>query len=327
MDTLLFALNAVLPLVLLIALGYVLKRIKFLTPEFLKIGNKLIFRVALPVMLFMNIYNVESLANIEIEPALFAMGGILGAFIIGFILVKLSTKEIRQKGVVHQGVFRSNYAILGIPLATMLCGEPAKTMASFISAFTIPLFNILAVVALTMYDNEGLDRKASIKKTLKGIAKNPLIWGVMLGVLVVAIRELFVKWGIDFRIKDIEFLYKSATNLSSLTTPLALIILGGQFEFKSIKGFKTQLIVTTVTRTVIVPAVCLTVACLLGFRGAAIASFVAVFGSPVAVSSSVMATEMNGDGELAASIVVATTVVSAITLVVLISVLQTLGMF
>ena len=142
------------------------------------------------------------------------------------------------------------------------------------------------------------------------------------------VRQLFVTWGWTFRLSDIKFLYTSANYVSSLTTPLALVVLGGQFEFASFKNYTKQIIVATVARTVFIPAVFLTVACVVfGFRGADVATFVAIYGSPVAVASAIMAREMHGDGDLAGALVVSTTVVCTFTLIVMITVLKACGVF
>ena len=334
MDNVVFALNAVLPIVILIELGFILKKVGFFTKEFLSVANKFCFRVLLPTMLFMNIYKIESLADINWNTAIFCVVSIIVAFVIGLVLVKIFIPVRDQKGVVLQCVFRSNYAIIGIPLAEMIYGEAGKEVASLMSAFTIPVFNILAVIALTMYvtddkaEGETVNAGAQIKKTLIGIAQNPLIHGVLAGVVVVLVRQLFVTWGWTFRLSDIKFLYTSANYVSSLTTPLALVVLGGQFEFASFKNYTKQIIVATVARTVFIPAVFLTVACVVfGFRGADVATFVAIYGSPVAVASAIMAREMHGDGDLAGALVVSTTVVCTFTLIVMITVLKACGVF
>ena len=332
MENIIFALNAVLPIVLLIALGYILRKVGFFNEGFLSVGNKLCFRVLLPTMLFMNVYKIESLADINWTTAVFCVASIVVAFFIGLIIVRLFIPVRDQKGVVLQCVFRSNYAIIGIPLAEMIFGEAGKQVASLMSAFTIPVFNILAVIALTMYMGdeqvESINVGKQIEKTLVGIAKNPLIIAVLSGVVVVLVRQLFIMWGWSFRFSDIKFLYTAANYVASLTTPLALIILGGQFEFESLKNYTKQIIIATVARTVFIPAVFLVVACVVfGFRGADVAAFVAIYGSPVAVASAIMAREMHGDGDLAGALVVSTTVVCAFTLVIMISILNSCGIF
>lgn len=337
METIIFALNAVLPIVALIALGYGLKRIGFLTEEFVSVGNKLCFKIFLPVMLFMNIYKVKDLNGLEPSFALYAVLGILGTALLGVILSIIFIRNGKQKGVVAQCVVHPNYAIIGVPLASMLLGAEGEFKSSILSAIAIPIFNIVAVIILSSFDNEGLDRKQTIKKTLIKIVKNPLIHGVLLGVSCVAIRQAFgLPALLNGAITDptvtnqngdnpLYFAFVALNFVSQATTAVALIVLGGQFEFSSFKRNLKPVLVATIGRTALVPAIFLTLAALLGFKGGDMAAFVAVFSSPVAIVSAIMAREMNADADLAATLVVSTTVASGITVTVAVVLLRALA--
>lgn len=332
MSDLLFSLNVVMPIILVVALGYVLKRKKFLSKDFLANANKLVFKVLLPVMLFVNVYNISGLNEIRWDICLYAVLGILGLFIIGLVVVLLFIKDPKQKGVILQCVFRSNYAIIGIPLAEMVFPNGGAAIASIVSAVSIPVFNILAVISLSVFiqDDKSVDLKAKIKDVLIKICKNPLIHGILLGILVLAIRELFIGLDIEFRLStNLEFLYKALTWLKNITTPLALIVLGGQFEFSAVKKLWKQIVLGTSIRTVIAPALGLVIAYFAfpSFDGACFAALLALFGSPVAVSSAIMATQMNNDDELAGQLVVWTTLVSSITIFICITILKSIGIF
>ena len=154
MDTLIFALNAILPIILLIFFGYFLKRKNFLDEAWFKKGNKLIFRVCLPFLLFTNVYNIESFTAINWSVVIYSEIAIFTVFFLGMLLVKLTIPDDRQKGVVLQCTFRSNFAIIGLTLAESLGGPEGVGIAAILSAFSIPTFNILAVIALTMF-NKG----------------------------------------------------------------------------------------------------------------------------------------------------------------------------
>ena len=324
MDTFLFALNAVLPLVILIALGYLLKCTKIVSGDFFKQANKLVFKLFLPVTLFLNIYKIESIANIDLKTPLFALGAVIAVFFLGLIVALIFFKDGRERGAVWQGVFRSNYAILGIPLAGLIFGEEGTSVASILSAVVVPAFNILAVIALSIFRGNG--EKPQFKKVCLDICKNPLIHGVLLGIVALLIRFIFVKTNVSFRISNVDFLYKSLTYIGNVTTPLSLIVLGGQFEFSSFKNSKKSIIIATFTRLIVVPAFVLTVACLaFGFRGASVVAFIAAFGSPIAVSSAIMAQEMGADGELAGSLVVSTTIGSVFSLTLIIAIVKALA--
>ena len=326
MNIFLFAFNAITPIILLILLGYILKKINFLDEGWFKKGNKFVFRICLPVLLFMNVYNIKSLAEIDWTVVLYAELIIFVIFFLGLLLVKLTIPEEKQKGVILQCVFRSNFAIIGIPLAESLGGSEAMGIASILGAFSIPTFNILAVIALTMYSKGENGRKANLGDTLKKILTNPLILGVATGMVVLVIRSLLpvsAETGeIIFSLKnDVPWLFNAVSNVSKICSPLALVVLGGQFDFAAVKELKKQIAIGTVARVVAVPGIALSVAIvlstytnILNFSPQVYPALIALFGSPVAVSSAIMAQEMDNDGTLAGQLVVWTSIASIFTI-------------
>lgn len=328
-DALLFSANAVLPIVIVIALGYVLKRIGMLTPQFLDVGNKLTFRVLIPTMLFLNVYNINSFSEINFWFVLYGIAAVIVIFLVGIPIYCAFTKDPAKRGALIQSIFRSNYAIIGIPLATSLFGDKGAAAAGVMSAFCVPLFNVLAVITLTIFNNGSTKSKVSVKKILLGIVKNPLIIGTVAGLAVLGIRELFVMGGIEFRLRDIEFLYTSMNNVKNICTPFALLILGGKFEFSAVGRLKKEIILGTFMRIVAVPVLGLLGAYFLvpNVAGEHFATYVGVFATPVAVSSAIMAKEMGADDELAGQLVVWTSLVSAVTIFIYVTVLRSMGIF
>ena len=195
-----------------------------------------------------------------------------------------------------------------------------------LSAFAVPLFNVLAVISLSLFGKDENGR-INVKKMILGILKNPLIDSIALGAVFLLIRALFVKCDIDFRLSDVTWLYDGVlAKLSAVATPLALVALGADFEFSKITSMKREIILGTVIRVVIVPIIGLGTALALGcFWGAEIAAFVAVFATPVAVSSVPMAQQMGADSALAGQLVVFTTVSSALTIFVITIILRSIG--
>ena len=336
MDTLLFAINAIFPILLLVVLGYILKRKSFLDEDWFKKGNKLIFRICLPAMLFVNVYNIEALSQINWLVVLYSEFAILILFLLGILLVKFTIKDEQQKGVVLQCVFRSNFAIIGLPLAESLGGAEGVGIAAVLSAFSIPTFNILAVIALTMYRKEN-GEKIKLKDMLKKIVTNPLIIGVMIALAMLAVRAI-IPAGADgqpvFTLKkNIPLLYNTISNLAKICSPLALVICGGLFNFSAIKSRKKPIAIGVLVRVIITPLIAIGIAILLSKHTSvlnletnAYPALLALFGSPVAVSSAIMAQEMNNDGELAGQLVVWTSVASVVTLFVFILALRSLGL-
>ena len=322
-----FALEAVLPIIIVVAIGYLIKRIGLLTADMAKVINKLVFRVFLPVMLFLNVYKIENLADIELDYIIYAAIATVLVFALCIPAVILVTKRGERRGALLQACFRSNYALIGIPLAESLFGQTGVSVATVLSAVSIPIFNILAVVSLSVF-GKG-EQKPSVKKILLGIVKNPLIQSIFLGLAVLGVRTIFLRNGISFRLTEIKPMFTVLDYLSRLATPLALLMLGVQFEFSAVRELKREIIFGTLMRTVIVPVMGLGIAFIFfrHFGGAKFAALVALFATPVAVSSVPMAQEMGADHTLAGQLVVWTTLVSSVTVFLISFLLKLAGIF
>ena len=328
------AANAVLPLVLLIALGYLLRQKNILSDDYLKLSNKLVFNCFLPCMLFINVYSIESVAAINWQIVSFCvlMLGVL--FLLGMGTAVLASSVPERRGVILQCIFRSNFAIIGLPLAGALGGEEGMAVAAVISAFAIPTFNILAVISLSVFlKGEGGERK-SVRSILLNIAKNPLILGVMLGLVCLLLRSaqitLFGELVFSLQ-RDMKFVHTTLDHLKSMTSPLALIVMGGQFRFSAVRGMFREIVVGTLWRIVLAPALGIGAAILLSRLGvlscgpAEYPALIALFGSPVAISSAIMAAGMKNDAQLATQLVVWTSVGSVATIFITTCVLMVFG--
>lgn len=315
------AVNAVVPILLLILLGYFLQRIGFLNDSFSKTGNELVFKVCLPVMLFVNIYNIAGFSAIDWTVVLYAMGALGILILIGVIVALTATKVAQRKGVLMQCVYRSNFAIIGLPLASALGGDAAAATAAVLSAFIIPTINATSVVALTVF----LEKKSKIDvwKIVKGILKNPLILGVCAGLLALGIRQaqvdLFGEVVFSLQ-RDTTFLYTTLNNIKAITSPFALIVMGARFKFSAVRGLFKEIAIGTAFRIIVAPLVGVGLAVLLSkgfgwfdFGNAEYPALIALFGSPVAVASAVMAAGMKNDEQLATQLVVWTSVLSILT--------------
>ena len=356
-DIFLTSVNAIVPIILLIVLGYLLKRINFLNTNFVKTGNKFVFRVCLPCMLFINIYDkMDSFADIRWDIVLYAVIVICLIFGLGLVTAILTTKRADRRGVILQCSFRSNFAIIGLALVERLGGDVG--IASVISAFSIPVFNILAVIALSVFVKEpspevaeSIDGVAveappvskakkfgkSAKDILLNIIKNPLIIGVAVGLLFVGIREIeraCCGGEVPFALNNqLKFLYTAVKDIKSVATPLALVILGGQFEYSAVKGMTKEIIVGTVWRIVLAPLIGIGLAVLfskltpvLNDLDAVYPTLIALFGTPVAVSSAIMAGAMKNDEQLATQYVVWTSLGSIITIFATVLILMGCGL-
>ncbi len=330
------AVNAIFPIILLILLGYFLKRIKFLTKDFLKVGNNLVFKLCLPSMLFLNVYGIDNFSAVQWNLIWYCLAVIAVLFTVGFLTAVFFTKVPQRKGVLMQCIFRSNFAIIGLSLAGALGGDKAVGVAAVVSAFTIPVFNIISVVALIIFAQKAENKWESFKKILLNIAKNPLIIGVLSGFLCLGIRtaQVWIFGEPVFTLKgNLTFVYKALENLKAIASPLALIILGGNFEFSAVRGLLKEIIAGTVGRIVAAPLIGIGGAVLLSkytnFLSCGAAEYpalIALFGTPVAVASGIMAGAMENDEQLAAQLVVWTSICSIMTLFLTVCILMAAGL-
>jgi malate permease and related proteins len=334
LNTFIFAMNAIMPIVILIGLGYLLKRMHFFDVHFFNLLNKYVFRIALPALLFYNIYKIEDFSEIKWGVVLFAVIVTLAFFTLGILVVTFTVKPINQKGVMLQAITRSNFALIGIPLAQTLGGFEALVVVALLSAVSIPLANVLSIVALSMFQRNELGERISFTKMIENIIKNPLIIGVFTGLLFLLIRGFIPTVNgekVFLLSRDIKFSIDAIRLLSVTASPMALIALGGQFEISAVKELAGQITQGVLWRIVIVPGVALTLAYI--FRDQisgmeyAFPALIALFGTPAAVSSAIMASEMGGDAKLAGQIVVWTTIFSMFTLYFTVVIFRMLGMF
>ena len=329
------AVNALFPLIITIFLGYILKRRGFFTKEFLRVGNKAVFKIGLPAMLFVNVYDIAGFASINWNIVLYAVAAFFVVVAVGFVIAIFTTPVPARRGVVWQCTFRSNIAIVGLSLAAALGGDEAVAVAAIVSSFTVPLFNVMAVIALSVFVDGGKG-KISIRNIVLNILKNPLILGIAGGLLCLAIRELqnALFGEVLFSVqRDTAFLYKVVSNLKAMCTPLALLVLGGQFEFSAVKGLRKEIFWATLSRIAIAPLIGIGCAILLSARTDLIScgvneypALVAMFGSPVAVSSAVMAGNMGSDEQLATQLVVWTNIFSIFTIFAEVCILMSMGL-
>lgn len=332
MNTFLFALNVILPLILLISLGYYLKKIRFFDLYFASNLNKYIFRVGLPVLLFFNVYAVDRFDVIDWSVVIFSVLSILGIFAIGLISVLLMIKDNEQKGVILQGIIRSNFALIGIPLASALGGTDALAIVAILSAFSIPITNILSVFALTYFHQDAAQDPISFKKLMQAIITNPLIIAVFLGVIVLLVRSFIPRVDGEpvFMIKNqFNFLYETLRLISLTATPMALIALGAQFEFQGNRASIKPIVIGVAWRVAIAPGIIMLIAYLLTpyfpGLGTSYHILIAMFAAPVAVATVVMTHELGGDEKLAAQLVFWSNVMSILTVFIFIVIFRSVG--
>ena len=314
-NDLLFSCNVVVPIFLLIVLGYVLTRVKLWDEHFLKVANNVCFKCLLPVLLF---YNVASANIFEVFNGKLILYVCLCACVLCgtlFVIVPLFVKDNKRKGVMIQGTFRSNFLLFGVPLGLSIGGTAGSTLAAVVASFYVPVINMLSVISLYAF-SESKDK--NLKAALIGIVKNPLIIGGVSGLLFSLVRNT-----IGFEIPTM--LDTTLNNIKSTATPFAFLILGGDLKFGNLLKNVKFSAMSVLGKIVIIPAVMITVSALLGFNQLEMAILIAVFATPNAVSSYAMARNYEADYELAGEIITLGTLFSIITIFIFITLSKSFG--
>ena len=314
MQNVIFTFNVVAPVFLLIFLGYGLKIRGFINQNFILISSKIVFNVTVPALVFVELSTTDFRVTFDLKPIIFAYIGLLIFFALSWILAIFLTREGRDQASFIQGSVRSNYAIVGFALLSNTFGDQVLGKAAILLAFIMPLFNVLAVIALTVPVKK--EKQFSYKKTIIEIITNPLILATF-----VAIPFSY------FQISIPQFLMKTIDYLATLTLPLALLGIGGSLNFKTIKKDSKLALFATLIKIVIVPASLTYVAALLGYRGEELAVLFMLFATPTAIVSFIMAEAMGCNSELAGNIIVTTTLGSIFTLSLGIFIMRSMGLF
>ena len=286
-------LNAVLPLFLVMGLGYIARCTGAISRTDVPKINKWAFKFFMPVMLFYNIYTSDLSAAVQPKLIAYTAACLLVLYGLSFAYVMATEKCDNMRGVMIQGIYRSNFVIMGIPLAAQLVEGADLGPVVILVAVVIPIFNVLAVITLELFNG---------KKPTVG---RMLLIGLKLPTAVES----------------------AAGMIGKAASPLMLFLLGAFFEFKGIGTYKKQLATVCIGKLAIVPAIFLTVSVLCGIRGVELAAMIAIFGSPTAVSSFTMTQQMGGDAALAGDIVVFTSALSCVTMFAWALALKSLGMF
>ena len=312
MSNLIVAISAVIPMFTLMTIGAFVKYQKWLSDEELNHMKRMVFRVFFCCMMFHSIYTTDLASTFRPKLMLFGACGVLAIFTLAMLIVPKIEPENRRRGVIVQAIFRSNFVLMGIPIVANIFGDENIAVTTMMIAVIIPIYNVLAVFALETFRGG----KFSLMPILIGVLKNPMILGAIAGALCL-ISGIHIPKPI----------LKPIGQIASATTPVALIILGASFKFGSTHEHRNQLTGCVIGRLLIVPAVILSVALALGFRGIDFLTLIAIFGTPCAIVSFAMAQQMGGDSELAGNCVVFTSALSCFTIFCWILLFKTLGIF
>ncbi|WP_336003881.1 AEC family transporter [Fusobacterium polymorphum] len=313
MENFLLALNVVLPIFFIMTLGFLLKKIKIVDEHSLNIMNKLVFRVFMSTLLFLNVYSIGDFSKLSIDN----LKLLAYAFIIIFIIVFLAwliympkVKEKKKLSVLIQGVYRGNFVLFGLAIVDSIYGKEGLATVSLLTIVVIPTFNVLAVIILEYYSG----REISKLKLLKQVFKNPLIIATLTAIVFLVLKINIPKP-----------VYKAIGDISKIATPLAFLVLGAGLKFGNILKNLKYLVSVNILRLIVNPLITIGVGKLIGFQGIELVALLSMSACPTAVASYTMAKEMNADGDLAGEIVATTSMLSIFTIFCWVLILKNLA--
>ena len=313
MKNLIFSMNATIPIFLMMLLGMLFRKLGWMDEVFAAKMNKFVFLVPLPVLLF------EQLATVDFSEV-WDIKFILFCFVVTAISITISTlisllwKDRSIKGEFIQATYRSSAALLGIAFIQNIYGTAG--MAPLMIIGSVPLYNIMAVVVLSLFKpgNNSFD-KALVKKTLKGIATNPIIIGIVAGFVWSALK-----------LPMPSILHKTVSSIGATATPMGLMSMGATFEMKKATSKIKPTLVAVFMKLIGFCAIFLPMAAMLGFRNEQLIAILVMLGSATTVSCFVMARNMGHEGTLSSGVIMMTTLLSAFTLTMWLDVLRSFGL-
>lgn len=314
MENLIFSLNATIPIFLVMVFGYILRLTKVMDESFVKTLNSFNYRFTLPVLLFKDIAESNFCKVWDTSYVLFCFFVSLIGITAIWVLTALFYKDKDCIGEFVQSSYRGSAAVLGVAFIQNIYGSAG--MAPLMIIGTVPLYNIAAVLVLSFTgpERQGLN-KEGVKKSVKGILTNPIILGILCGVLASLLH-------ISFPV----IITKTVNNIAVLATPLALIGLGAGFEGRKALAKIKPTVVCTVLKLFVQPLLFLPFAIHMGFRTEKLVAILIMLGAPTTVSCYIMAKNMNHEGTLTSSVVVSTTFFSSISLTFWLYLLRSFGL-
>jgi len=302
-QNLLVVAGLVTPVFLIVALGYLLKKLGMINDNFVKLSSKIVFSVSLPALIFTEISKTDLTQILNLDLIGFAYAGTFITFIIVWLLSIPSVKTATDRTVFIQGSFRGNFAVVGLALIANVYGINNLGKASLLLAFTIPVYNTLSVIALTVPLRK--ERQMNLNHTVLEILRNPLVLAV-----IFSLPFSYFKLELPFIIN------RTVNYLAALALPLALLGIGGFMNFTEVKKGFTVSVYSSVLKLIIFPASMTYVAYLFNFRGYDLGILFILFASPTAIASFIMAEAMGSNSKLAANILLMTTLASLITITI-----------
>jgi predicted permease len=331
MEVLAFSFNAVAPMLIAIALGAFIAYRGVIREKEIAFLNTFCFRYLLSIHIFNSVLAVDFSAEFNPETVWFFIACISAVLLLSWIVFSITVKDLNKRCILIASSYRSNNLIYALPLAANLFGIDGVKPAATLVPITIIFYNFYTVIVMVyhaekktiqkdMNDVNSAIKRGSMLNALKRCAlevvKNPLIIGSALGILLSLSH-----------IKLPPFLRSGVNSIGSAATPVALILLGAQIDFKALRGNIKDVVGVCLLRLVLAPGILVPLTVLWGFRGPELGALAIAFAAPVAVANMIMARNYDLAPAFAAQTVYLSTIVSLFTIFWMIFALRALGLF
>lgn len=304
--------NAVIPSAIYLVIGIILKLSGSVTDEQVRKFTHLVFITLYPFIMFDNLYGKDIAGNMDMKLGLYAVGFTFFQLALSWAFVVRIEKDNYERGAMIQALYRSNYVLMGFPIAVNLFGKGNITAVAIIMMLVVPFYNISAVVIFETFRGGRVD----VRDMIKRILTNPIIDGGI-AALIVMVLGIKLPTAVEWTV----------TSLSDATSPIAMILLGAALNLKGFSSDRKRILICTLGKLVVFPAVGIAGAVMIGIRDVQLIAVTLMVAAPVALASYAMASSMGGNGKLAGELVVITTITSCFTIPVFLFILKTGGYF
>ena len=304
--------NAVIPSAIYLAIGIILKVTHVMSDEDVKKFTHVVFVTLYPFIMFDNLYGKDIAGNMDMRLGLYAVGFTCFQLIASWLFVCGVEKSNYERGAMIQALYRSNYVLMGFPIAVNLFGKGNITAVAIIMMLVVPFYNITAVIVFETFRGG----KVNFGQMFKRILTNPIIDGGIAAFIVMML-------GIDLPSPIIN----TVGTLSDATAPIAMILLGAALNLNGFRSDRRRIAICTIGKLVVFPAIGIAGAVYLGIRDVQLIAVTLMVAAPVALASYAMASSMGGNGKLAGELVVVTTMTSCFTIPIFLFILKTNGLF
>lgn len=303
----------VLPVFLVIGLGFMLRGTGLVDAPFLARLNRLVYYVPLPIMFFYKIAQADFSASFNPRLLFSAMAAVLTVFVLSFLYGRISKQEPQIHGVFSQSCFRGNLVYVGLPIVYSAYGEEGFAVAGILIGFLTPLINFLSILVLLLPQRRG-DHQLGASFWIDQIALNPLIVASLLGII----------WSI-FSLPIPLVAAETFEIISGMALPLALMVIGASFSLAELRGDMVITFLASAVKLLLLPVLTAALLLLTGVGGMEFGVGVILTAAPSASAGYILAQQLKSDGDLASSIIMGSTLVSVLSYTLWVSLLKISG--